>query len=47
MENNKTLEIAAFAGITTLFVTCFFIYFNILQQVANLIMHLTVSNIQH
>ncbi len=46
MKNNKTLEVAGFAGITTLFVSGFFIYFNILQQVVNFIMHLPVSDIQ-
>jgi hypothetical protein len=47
MQNNTTLETAAFTGIITLFVIGFFIYVNILQQAVNFIIHLPVNGIQH
>ncbi|MEP7236559.1 MAG: hypothetical protein ABI685_01795 [Ferruginibacter sp.] len=46
MKINKTLETAAFSGITAIFVAGFFIYVYILQQVVNVIMHLPVITIQ-
>lgn len=47
MQNNKTLEAAAFTGITAILVAGFFMCVNILQQVVDVVMHLPVINIQH
>jgi len=47
MKDNKTLEVAGFAGILTIFAASFIIYFNFLKQAIHFIVNSQITGIHH